>query len=82
MLDLELFFKGVKKTLNEKSLRVVAAGMARSIGFGGISKVSKAAGLSRPAIYVGLKELEDSDVSPLADGKQRRAGAGRCRGPH
>ena len=76
-MDLGLFFKGVESSLNEKNLRLIAASMARSIGFGGISRVSKAAGLSRPAIYTGIKELDNPDVCVLPDGKQRKIGGGR-----
>ncbi len=77
MLDLKLFFDGASNVLNEKSFRIVAASMAKSIGFGGISQVSKASGISRPAIYAGMDELENPDMSALPDGKQRRTGAGR-----
>ncbi len=76
-MDLGLFFKGIENSLNEKNLRIVTASMARSLGFGGISQVSKAAGLSRPAIYAGIKELENPDNLLLPDGRQRKAGAGR-----
>ena len=77
MLDLKLFFDGVSGVLNEKSLRMVTAGLARGIGFGGISQVSKATGISRSAIYAGMKELDTPDLSVLPDGKVRKKGGGR-----
>jgi hypothetical protein len=76
-MDLKLFFNGVSDTLNEKSRRSVAASLAMSIGFGGISQVSKASRLSRPAIYAGIKELKNPEASVLSDERQRKVGAGR-----
>lgn len=76
-MDLKLFFNGVSDTLNEKSRRSVAASLAMSIGFGGISQVSKASRLSRPAIYAGIKELKNPEASVPSDERQRKVGAGR-----
>ncbi len=76
-MDLKLFFNGVSDTLNEKSRRSVAASLAMSIGFGGISQVSKASRLSRPAIYAGIKELKNPEASVLSNERQRKVGAGR-----
>jgi len=63
--------------LDERARRLVAAGEAKSLGFGGISRVSRASGLSRKAISNGINELESGEN--IAPGRIRRAGAGRKR---
>jgi len=63
--------------LDERARRLVLAGEAKGLGFGGISKVSRASGLSRKAISKGIDELESGEV--IAPGRIRRAGAGRKR---
>lgn len=51
---------------------------AEALGRGGISAVSRATGLSRDTIRVGLRELDDPESARLlATGRARRAGAGR-----
>ena len=52
----------------------MAATEAMSLGFGGVSVVSRACGLSRKAIHKGIHELEEG--KPLV-GRIRRPGAGR-----
>jgi len=52
----------------------MAASEARSLGYGGISKVSRACGLSRKAIAQGMHEICDRNTMP---GRIRRSGAGR-----
>ncbi len=59
--------------LNEKQRRLCAAAEARALGHGGISRVARASGLSRPTIYQGLRDLADA---PTPD-RVRRPGAGR-----
>jgi transposase len=44
--------------LNEKQRRILLASEARSLGYGGISRVARATGVSRPTIHQGLRELE------------------------
>jgi DNA-binding phage protein len=46
--------------LNERARRVWAATQARSLGWGGITQVCQATGLSRTTIYAGLSELQPS----------------------
>jgi hypothetical protein len=60
--------------LNERQRRVAAASEALSLGRGGISRVARAAGLSRPTIYKGLEELSNPEV-PLE--RVRKPGGGR-----
>jgi transposase len=52
----------------------VVAAEARQLGYGGISKVSRASGLSRPTIHKGLEDLEKSEV--VMD-RVRQEGGGR-----
>lgn len=52
----------------------MAATEAVSLGFGGVSMVSRACGLSRKAIHKGIRELAEGE--PLV-GRVRRPGAGR-----
>lgn len=54
----------------------MAASEARSLGYGGISKIRRACGLSRKAITKGIREILDGTVMP---GRIRRSGAGRKR---
>ena len=60
--------------LDERARRLVAAQDAVRLGYGGISRVSRACGLSRVTLTRGVKELQDK---PLPPERIRRAGAGR-----
>ena len=60
--------------LDERARRLMAATEARQLGYGGVTAVSRACGLSRVTIIKGLRELDDP---PLAPGRVRRPGAGR-----
>jgi hypothetical protein len=64
--------------LDERRRRQWAAVEARDLGWGGISLVARATGLSRPTIMAGLREL-DSPVAQRAveAARVRRPGAGR-----
>jgi len=68
-------FASVWGLLDERARRLMAASEALALGFGGISQVSRACGLSRKAITKGIQEIEDGTAAPL--GRVRRAGAGR-----
>ncbi len=60
--------------LDERARRLTAANEARQLGYGGVSLVSRACGLSRVTIIKGIQELEGA---PLAAGRMRRPGGGR-----
>ena len=60
--------------LNERTKRIVAAEEAVRLGYGGISLVSRACGLSRVTITKAIGEL---GASPLVAGRVRRSGGGR-----
>ena len=61
--------------LDERGRRRWAAAEARSLGWGGITAVAHATGLSDRTIRTGIKELHDPDAAPV--NRQRQAGAGR-----
>lgn len=68
-------FERVAGELNERTRRLLAASEAMALGWGGISAVSRATGLSRQVISNGIKELqEEQRVRP---GRVRRVGGGR-----
>ena len=60
--------------LNERQRRLFLAVEARALGHGGVARVARAAGVSRPTIQQGLRELTGSDVPTE---RVRREGGGR-----
>ena len=68
-------FAAVWRLLDERTRRIMAANEAMALGYGGVSRVRQACGLSRKAIAKGIQEIRDG-FSPLA-GRIRRAGGGR-----
>ena len=68
-------FELVSGELNERSRRLVAASEAVAIGWGGISAVSRATGLSRKAISHGIQELQEKGEPD--ERRIRRTGGGR-----
>lgn len=68
-------FELVAGELNERTRRLVAASEAVAMGWGGISTVSRATGLSRKAISQGIKELQPGEA--VKKGRIRRVGGGR-----
>ena len=62
--------------LNERARRMVAASEATQIGYGGVTLVSHACGLSRVTINKGIRELS---APPLSEDRIRRPGGGRRR---
>jgi hypothetical protein len=71
-------FRALASSLNEKTRRLFAAAEARGLGRGGVTAVSRATGVSRRAIYVGLREIKGKP-SFHEDGRLRirQPGAGR-----
>ena len=66
--------------LDERRRRQWAAVEARELGFGGVSLVARATGLSRPTITAGLRELElPTPERTQAAERIRRPGGGRRR---
>ena len=68
-------FAKLKTTWNERQRRLWAAAEAKSVGYGGVSLVYRATGVSRRAIHAGLKELATVGLFPPQ--RVRRPGAGR-----
>jgi len=68
-------FRSVWPLLDERTRRIMAANEAIGLGYGGVSLVHRACGLSRKAIAKGMGEIEAGDF-PGA-GRIRRPGAGR-----
>lgn len=60
--------------LDERARRLMAASEAKSLGYGGVSLVRRACGLSRKAIAKGIGEIEEEAIW---EGRIRRPGAGR-----
>ncbi|MCX7050025.1 MAG: ISAzo13 family transposase [Candidatus Sumerlaeota bacterium] len=73
-IELKNKFTRVWHLLDERSRRLMAANEARSLGYGGISQVRQACGLSRKAIAKGIREISEGTSLP---GRIRRQGAGR-----
>src|SRR5258708_4770986 len=59
----------------ERTRRLFAANEALSLGWGGISAVSRATGLSRQVINAGIEELQGG--AQAEEGRVRRKGGGR-----
>jgi hypothetical protein len=68
-------FLAIVADLDERGRRRWAAAEARSLGWGGISAVAHATGISDRTIRNGLRELDDPDALP--PDRQRMQGAGR-----
>jgi len=62
--------------LTERQRRLAAAADARALGYGGVSRVARATGMSRMTIHQGLAEL---DRGELPAERSRRPGGGRKR---
>ena len=69
-------FAELRGLLNERERRVWAAVEAKALGYGGISAVARATGISRRAIHVGLRELSTQRSFCPAQ-RIRRSGGGR-----
>jgi hypothetical protein len=59
--------------LTEKQRRLLACAAARALGRGGGARMARISGLSRPTVYVGVRELDDP---PDPRGRIRRPGGG------
>ena len=75
-------FRSLSRFLDERMRRLVAAAESEAIGYGGVSAVARATGVSRRAITEGMKELRQWKVTPEARSpaaRIRRKGGGRKR---
>jgi len=71
-------FEALAGVLDERTRRMVAAAEALAIGFGGVTAVAQASGLSRGTVTRGIAELQ-AGPKPTRGRRIRRKGAGRKR---
>jgi transposase len=71
-------FEVLARVLDERTRRLVAAAEAEAIGFGGVTAVAHASGLSRGTVIRGIAELKVAP-KPARGQRIRRRGAGRKR---
>jgi hypothetical protein len=69
-------FAALSGFLDERMRRLVAAAEAQAIGYGGVSMVARATGVSRRAIHVGMGELAQS-APGRGKARIRKSGGGR-----
>jgi len=67
----------VLPTLNEFQRRRYLSAEAKTIGYGGISLISRVTGVSRQMLMDGIAEIESADYEKLPIGRSRRVGGGR-----
>jgi len=72
--ELTVKFRAVWPLLDERTRRLMAGSEAKQLGYGGVSLVRRACGLSRKAIAKGIQEIE---AGVAWEGRIRRPGAGR-----
>lgn len=72
-------YESLHSVLDERARRRWLATEARELGWGGISTVSQATGVSRTTITAGLRELEEADSIGETTERIRRPGGGRKR---
>jgi hypothetical protein len=80
--DIQRRFRSLSPFLDERMRRLVAASESEAIGYGGVSRVARATGVSRRAITDGIKELKQPKrmgQTPSILHRIRRKGAGRKR---
>src|SRR5262249_3365598 len=71
-------FQALQPEMDERLRRQWAAVEARDLGWGGVSAVARATGLSRTTITLGLKELDLPPAERSAQATRiRRPGGGR-----
>lgn len=68
-------YEAIVGDLDERGRRRWAAAEARSLGWGGVSSVAMATGISDRTVRNGIRELDDPDAAAM--NRQRRPGAGR-----
>jgi hypothetical protein len=80
--EIQRRFRSLAPFLDERMRRLVAAAESNAIGYGGVSAVARATGVSRRAITQGIKDLKQRKAANWAEstqGRIRRRGAGRKR---
>ena len=80
--DIQRRFRSLSPFLDERMRRLIAAAESEAIGYGGVTAVARATGVSRRAITEGMKELSQrkrARRAPPSQSRIRRKGAGRKR---
>jgi hypothetical protein len=72
--ELTAKFRAIWPHLDERTRRLTAASEAKAVGYGGVTLVHRACGLSRKAIRKGIQEME---AGVRLEGRIRRPGGGR-----
>jgi hypothetical protein len=75
-------YEAIAPYLDERTRRIWAAVEANALGWGGVSRVSEATGMSRDTISAGLRELaqwSEEEETILVLNRVRRSGGGRQR---
>ena len=68
-------YRLLSPSFTERTRRLWCAAEARQLGWGGVSVVQKATGISRPTIHKGIEELErEVELTPM---QSRLSGGGR-----
>jgi len=75
-------FRLIAAHLDERMRRLVAAAEAAALGFGGMSIVARATGVSRRAIRIGARELKQKPHVLGLPSRVRRPGGGRKKTVH
>jgi transposase len=73
--ELKNRIKTMLPILDEKQRRIFLATEAKSLGYGGISRISEISGVSRVTITQGIKEIESQSIGDT--GRCRKEGGGR-----
>jgi hypothetical protein len=81
IVQIESKYRSLASVLDERARRHWAASEARAYGWGGVSAVSNATGMSPNTIRKGLAELESRDAAPGSEvsSRLRKPGGGRKR---
>src|SRR5262249_31209077 len=81
ILQVRTKYESLAPVMNERMRRLWGATEANAIGWGGISAVAQATGLSRNTIETGIKELERDPLLLIENEQQpqraRQSGGGR-----
>ena len=70
-------YRTLDQIFDERSRRYWAATEALAIGYGGVSLVARATGLSRKTISAGITHIKEGTDIPVSSGRIRRTGGGR-----
>ena len=77
--DIQHRFDSLSPFLDERMRRLVAAAESEAMGYGGVSAVARATGVSRRAIAEGIKELKQRNRANRTAPTQVRVRRGRVR---